>query len=126
MGISDDTGRTSSLCVTTPFMGRNPNYSAPYSSGQATSDYWEFILGDLHEAWNMNSPGYYPESQTISVKYYGKDDAKVSGDEVDQNQCDNHNTGGSCADNVMLPTISQNVDDVCIFTLKREGSEVVV
>merc|ERR1712185_714088 len=100
-------------------MGRNPKYTAPYSAG-GTADYWEFILGDLHEAWNMNSPGYYPTSQKFSVTYHGARGAWTkNADEVKQEQCDNHHTGGSCAEDVMTPSISENRSDRCVFTNYR-------
>merc|ERR1712232_1104773 len=119
LNISADGGSPSSLCVTTPFMGRNAEYSEPYASG-GTSDYWEFILGDLHEAWNMNSAGYYPISQILRVKYAGDHGASVNADQVDQNACDNHNTGGPCADNVTTPSISEDASDIVVFTNSRE------
>merc|ERR1712127_330733 len=100
------------------------NYSAPYSSG-CSGDCWEFILGDLHEAWNMNSPGYYATSETYTVSYYGKNGQSVNADQTNQDACDNHNTGGTCADNVLSPSISTCGADKCVFTNKRESSVVV-
>jgi len=123
--ISADGDTPSSLCVTAPFMGRNSKYSAPYASG-GTADYWEFILGDLHEAWNMNSAGYYPTSMTVSVDYHGKDGASFNAGEADQNACDNQSTQKSCADNVMIPDITTNDADTCTFTLKRDNGIVTV
>eukprot|EP01047_Picozoa_sp_COSAG01_P009917 COSAG01_NODE_414_length_17360_cov_226.576907_17_plen_347_part_00 len=48
-------GKTSTLKVTTPFMGVNPLFAAPYKGNKSCADYHQFILGDLHEAWNMNT-----------------------------------------------------------------------
>lgn len=122
--ISANGGTPSSLCVTTPFMGREANYSSPYSSG-CSDDCWEFILGDLHEAWNMNSAGYYPTSQTYTVNYHGKNGHSVNADQANQDACDNHNTGGSCADNVLTPSITSSSADEFVFTNKRDSSVVV-
>lgn len=122
--ISADGGKPSSLCVTTPFMGRVANYSAPYSSG-GTADYWGFILGDLHEAWYMNDPGYYPESETFEVAYYGKSGGSVNADQVKQDACDNHATEGSCADRLSMPTLSRSTTDRCVFTNHRNTTSVV-
>lgn len=122
--ISADEGSSSSLCVTTPFMGRNANYSAPYASG-GTADYWEFILGDLHEAWNMNTPGYYPTSMTVSVNYHGKAGVSLNAGEMDQNACDDNSDNLNCPNNVMIPKITQNVPDECVFDITRDGSVVV-
>lgn len=121
LSIAANGGAGSSLCVTTPFMGRNANYSAPYASG-GTADYWEFILGDLHEAWNMNQAGYYPISMEVSVNYSGKSGSRVDAGEADQDACDDPNTGGNCADNVMTPSINKNVAGQCVFTNARYSS----
>ena len=54
----------SQLVVTTPFMGTNPAFAAPYGSAALTpaqqQHYYAFTLGDLHEAWGMDEPAYYP------------------------------------------------------------------
>lgn len=51
-------GKVSTLKVTTPFLGVNPRYPAPYKGNTSCADYHQFILGDLHEAWNMNTPSF--------------------------------------------------------------------
>ena len=56
-------GKTSTLKVTTPFMGANPLFPAPYKGNKSCADYHQFILGDMHEAWNMNTPKFCEASQ---------------------------------------------------------------
>jgi hypothetical protein len=51
-------GKTSTLKVMTPFLGVNPRFPAPYKDNTSCADYHQFILGDLHEAWNMNTPSF--------------------------------------------------------------------
>lgn len=108
----------SSLCVTTPFMGRNAAYSAPYASG-GTEDYWKLMMGDLHEAWNMDSPGYYPTYMQLSVSYFGEDGASINAGLTEKNECVDHVTEDSCENNVMTPFIAVNVADSLIFGINR-------
>lgn len=51
-------GKTSTLKVMTPFLGVNPRFPAPYKGNTSCADYHQFVLGDLHEAWNMNTPNF--------------------------------------------------------------------
>lgn len=50
-------------------MGLNPLFPSPFLGNTSCADYHRFSLGDLHEAWNMNTPAFYPTSQTWDVKY---------------------------------------------------------
>jgi hypothetical protein len=50
--------KMSTLRVRTPFLGVNPLFDSPYKDNTSCADYHQFILGDLHEAWNMNAPSF--------------------------------------------------------------------
>jgi len=114
--ISTSSGPTSQLVITVPFMGTNPQYNAPYGSGQETSDYYEFFLGDLHEAWNMNTPGFYPTAMKWDVTYNAHDgtDARQSV----QNTCADKNLL-SCSNDVMKVNISLNEPNDVHFYVNR-------
>lgn len=57
---------------------------------------------------------------------HGKDGASLNAGETDQNACDNQSTQQSCADNVMIPDITSNIADTCVFTVKRDKSSVLI
>jgi hypothetical protein len=57
--------KTSTLKVTTPFMGVNPLFPAPYKGNTSCPDYHQFVLGDLHEAWNMNTPQFCERTRLL-------------------------------------------------------------
>eukprot|EP00927_Polykrikos_kofoidii_P016341 TRINITY_DN17375_c0_g1_i2.p1 TRINITY_DN17375_c0_g1~~TRINITY_DN17375_c0_g1_i2.p1 ORF type:complete len:308 (-),score=27.49 TRINITY_DN17375_c0_g1_i2:56-979(-) len=125
MEISANGDAPSAICVATPFMGRVPAHSQPYSSG-GTSDYWHFSLGDLHEAWFMDTPGYYPTSQTFTNRYSGKDGSSLSTRLIVHNSCFDHSTGKRCPSNVMTAQITAITQKQCDFTIKRGGGSIVV
>ena len=56
--IAFQKGKTSTLKVLTPFLGVHPLFPSPYKGNISCADYHQFILGDLHEAWNMNTPSF--------------------------------------------------------------------
>lgn len=86
MRIGAAGGRASELVVDTPFMGTNPRFTAKYGSAGAPDEYYRWSLGDLHEAWGMDAPEYYPTrmdwrvgfaSEPSTVNHTARDDCKL-------------------------------------------------
>jgi hypothetical protein len=50
---------SSTVVVTHPFLGLNPNYPKPFGTTTTDPAYYQFQLGDLWESWGMdNVQGY--------------------------------------------------------------------
>jgi hypothetical protein len=116
-------GKTSTLKVATPFMGANPLYDSPYKGNTSCPDYHRFVLGDLHEAWNMNTPSFYPTKQTWDVQYT----ARNFGNMTVTNSCCKH-VGNKCdacppgAVTVMEVDIETNEQGHIKFSVARSTS----
>jgi hypothetical protein len=116
---------TSTLSVTTPFFGTNPLFDSPFKGNSSCEDYHQFILGDLHEAWNMNSPDFYPKSQAWDVKYTSNDFANASG----TNSCCKHvqDKCNKCPDgavDVMDEAVETNEQGHIAFTVTRSSTDL--
>ena len=118
-------GSTSSLRITTPFMGMNSQFDSPFLGNTSCADYHQFSLGDLHEAWNMNRPDYYPIKQAWAVAYISDDFANMSG----VHACCKH--VGSACDKCPPSTIDEMHEAVTVnepghaaFTVTRSSAQI--
>lgn len=126
----DDHGssmKSSELVVHTPFCGTNPRFTAPYGSPEAPPEYYQWVLGDLHEAWGMDEAGFYPTRQQWNITYRSepaalaytvRDDCKVHAGAVDEDD-EAESATASCAPHVMSTHLGAVREGAASFVVRR-------
>jgi hypothetical protein len=100
-------------------MGTNANATARYGSADATTEYYRFELGDLHETWGMDTAAYYPTAMEWNVTYVS---TPADAHHAAQNSCADHG-GDACStsQHVMDPHIMARGAGFVNFTVVRGG-----
>jgi hypothetical protein len=120
---TDETPK-SSITVTVPFMGLAPGVTAEY--GHEATDlapqYYQFRASALHEAWCMDDPGYFPQSQAWKIFYEASQGQRI--DEQPWNSCCDHSQDPCvpCDQCCMRPEVLLNEAGVAALEVYRSGA----